>query len=213
MRIIAGRFKGRPLLAPPSRRTRPILDRAKTVLFDMLGARLAEPGRLPPIAVLDLFAGTGTLGLEALSRGACYCRFIEQHHATARLLITNLDRLGLVTEAEVSEADATTAPLPPPPPLPDGAPPCYELVFVDPPYRMLAGPSPAPAIRLLFARLANAAQIAPSALIVVRHERSHREDPDLAPLVQVHRREVGSMVLRLLVRPDHTDPAERGGAP
>jgi 16S rRNA (guanine966-N2)-methyltransferase len=217
MRIIAGRFKGRPILAPPTGRTRPILDRAKTVLFDLLGARLAEPGRLPPIAVLDLFAGTGTLGLEALSRGARYCRFVEQHHATARLLIANLDRLGLITEADVIEADATTAPLHTPltppneQPSPDRSPPSYELIFVDPPYRMLAGPAPAPGIRTLLARLASASQIAPSALVVVRHELSRREAPDLAPLVQVHERECGSMVLRLLVRPDHPDITDRGG--
>ncbi len=217
MRIIAGRFKGRPILAPPSERTRPILDRAKTVLFDLLGARLAEPGRLPPIAVLDLFAGTGTLGLEALSRGARYCRFVEQHHATARLLIANLERLGLISEADVIKADATTAPLATPPsppdepqPSPAGPPPFYELIFVDPPYRMLATPAPAPGIRMLLTRLAEAPQIAPSALVVVRHELSRREAPSLAPLVQVHERACGSMVLRLLVRPDHPDITDGG---
>lgn len=200
MRIIAGHWRGRHLLSPPDERTRPILDRAKTVLFDMLGHRLAQPGMIPPIAVLDLFAGTGTLGLEALSRGARFCLFVERHRATAVLLRQNLDTLGIVREADVSDADAATCDFPPPPPDEDGLSQ-YELVFVDPPYHQLRGSKPADAIRQLLDRLARSPAISASALIVVRHAAA-RVSPDLSPLIEQTRRDVGHMTLRFLRRPD-----------
>jgi len=78
----------------------------------------------------------------------------------------------------------------------------YELVFVDPPYRMLHGPTPTPEVRELFRRLAHSPQIDPSVLIVVRHEGRRQQNPDLSPLVEWASREVGRMVLRLMVRPD-----------
>ncbi len=167
MRIIAGQWRGRHLVGPPGDQTRPILDRAKAVLFDVLGARLAEPGRLPPVAVLDLFCGTGTLGLEALSRGATFCRFVERHRATAAVLRHNLDDLKVISEAEVMETDATGCELAPPPG--GDHPERFELVFVDPPYRMLPADGPVPAIRRLLDRLATSPAIADRALIVVRH--------------------------------------------
>ena len=200
MRIIAGKWRGRQLLAPSGEQTRPILDRAKTVLFDMLGHRLAQPGVIPPIAVLDLFAGTGTLGLEALSRGARYCLFVERHRVTAALLRENLDTLGVVSEADVLSADAAVCDFPPPPPDEDGSSP-YELVFVDPSYRQLRGSKPAGSIRRLLDRLARSPAIAASALIVVRHPAA-RVSPDLSPLVEQTRRDVGTVALRIMGRPD-----------
>lgn len=211
MRIIAGTWKGRRIQPPPSDRTRPILDRAKTVLFDQLGARLAEPGRLPPVAVLDLFAGTGTLGLEALSRGARFCAFFEQHAGTARLLRTNLDTLGAINEAVVVEGDATAARFPEPPA--GGCDPRYELIFVDPPYRMLEGDAPAPAVARLLNKLVTSPLIAPTALVVVRHGTKRRNHPDLSPLVEVTSREVGGMALRLMTHPAgaHADGSSAHG--
>jgi 16S rRNA (guanine966-N2)-methyltransferase len=215
MRIVAGQWRGRQLVTPSGERTRPILDRAKTVLFDMLGNLLAQPGSLPPVAVLDLFAGTGTLGLEALSRGARFCRFVEQHRATAALLRKNLDTLGVVHEADVLEADATMCDFAPSPPVADpseirrGGPwraedgsSQYELVFVDPPYRLVSGRRPVDAIRRLLDRLAQSPAVAPSALIVVRHAVAGRDAPDLSPLIEETRRDVGRTTLRLLRRPD-----------
>lgn len=228
MRIIAGRYKGRTITAPDTMDTRPITDRAKTVLFDMLGHRLALPGKLPPLAVLDLFAGSGALGLEALSRGGRYCLFVEQIRPIAEVLRRNLDTLEIITEADLVQADATRAMFKPPPAesspgtpadTPDGqeetapvrgapdpgdlerAGRQYELVFCDPPYRMLKGSRPAAALRDLLARLAYEPVIARDALIVVRHGVQGQAEPDLSPLVEYERRDVGTMLFRFMVRP------------
>lgn len=209
MRIIAGQWRGRRIEPPPpGNQTRPILDRAKTVLFDLLGNMLALPGRLPPVAVLDLFAGTGSLGLEALSRGARFCRFAERHRATAALLRKNLDDLGVIQEADVFEGDATSLELRPPSTL-DGLPTAYGLIFLDPPYRMLAGARPGPAITNLLNRLAANPAIADSALFVVRHD-AQGVCPDLTPLIERSSRIVGSMVLRFLNRPTASTSTTRG---
>lgn len=201
MRIIAGKYRGRTIAGPPTDQTRPILDRAKVVLFDMLGARLALPGRLPPIAVLDLFAGTGALGMEALSRGARYCRFVEQHRSTIALLRQNLDALHAGAEAEITPGDATVGRFLPPPADETGIAQ-YNLVFVDPPYRMMQGPRPAQPIQDLLLRIATSEVIAPPAIIVIRHDARGQVSPDLSPLIDFENREVGKMVIRFLARPD-----------
>ncbi|MCH7814456.1 MAG: RsmD family RNA methyltransferase [Planctomycetes bacterium] len=81
MRIIAGRWRSRRIAAPPSRTTRPFPDRIKEAVFDILGARWGSPGTVPPLWVADLFAGSGSLGLEAVSRGARGCVFVERDRA------------------------------------------------------------------------------------------------------------------------------------
>jgi 16S rRNA (guanine966-N2)-methyltransferase len=200
MRIIAGKWRGRRLEAPAGRDTRPILDRAKTVLFDMLGSRLEQPGALPPIAVLDLYAGSGSLGLEALSRGARYALFVERNRQSAAIIRRNLDTLGIIAEGQVLESDAARVDFTLPPAsseLNTG----YELVFVDPPYRMIGSRVPDRALRDLLNRLAHHQAIADSAIFVVRHERMAEEaKPDLAPLVEDTHRDVGTMSLRILRR-------------
>ncbi len=196
MRIIAGQYRGRIIAAPAGKNTRPILDRAKTVLFDILGHYLAEPGRLPPLAVLDLFAGSGALGLEALSRGASYCLFVEQHRPTAALIRKNLDDLKIIDTARVIEGPAETS-LFPSPPEQSGVD-RYGLIFIDPPYRLLAGPKPGAEMRTLLDRLPNEPTIGPDALIVVRHAFRPTELPDLAPLCEYRRRDVGTMTLRFM---------------
>lgn len=199
MRIIAGKWRGRRIAAPAGERTRPILDRAKTVLFDMLGSRLGEPGRLPAVAVLDLFAGSGALGLEALSRGANSCVFVERDPVAAKLLRHNLEALGAGSEAEVVQADATTWALTPPPAANVGKL-VYELVFVDPPYRMLSGPRPDAGLGGLFRRLATDSRVGTEAIVVLRYPRRAGLEVDVSPLAEVARREVGTMVLSLIAR-------------
>ena len=205
MRIIAGKWRGWRIAAPPGRDTRPILDRAKTVLFDMLGHRLDRPGRLPPLAVLDLFAGSGTLGLEALSRGARYCLFVERHRPVAAGLRHNLDALGITSEAHVIQADAATCEFPPPP-ASSGGPVGYGLVFVDPPYRLLRGPTPDRTIRALLNRLSGDPAVARDALIVVRQPHQPADEPDLSPLIELERRDVGTTTFRF-VTPGRIAPA------
>ena len=122
MRIIAGAWRGRPLEAPPGRSTRPTSDRAREGLFSMLASRL---GSFEDLEVADLFAGTGALGLEALSRGAAHCTFVEKDRAALDILKRNIDRLGVTDRTEVRIQAAEHAARP--------RRPC-DLVFMDPPY-------------------------------------------------------------------------------
>jgi 16S rRNA (guanine966-N2)-methyltransferase len=134
MRVIAGRFGGRRLSAPKGRDVRPTADRVREALF----ASLDASGALVDARVLDLFAGTGALGIEALSRGAASAVFVEQDGWAATALQTNLDALGLTAqEATVRRADVAAA-------LRDARDRAetYDLVLCDPPYRHAAGLGP-----------------------------------------------------------------------
>lgn len=105
MRVIAGSARGRRLEAPPGRSVRPTADRVKEALFSILGSRVELAGE----AVLDLFAGSGALGIEALSRGAAAVVFVEQNAAARRLLEANLERCGLGDHGRVVGQPARTA--------------------------------------------------------------------------------------------------------
>ena len=100
MRVVTGEAKGRKLKAPKTAGTRPIIDRVKTALFDILSTRV-EDARF-----LDLFAGTGSVGIEALSRGAAHATFIEMNHSVLKLVRENLKITGLGDRAETLQADA-----------------------------------------------------------------------------------------------------------
>jgi 16S rRNA (guanine966-N2)-methyltransferase len=128
MRIVAGRHRGRRLLAPPGEKVRPTSDRAREALFNILlhGQLAAEGIPFTGAAVLDAFAGTGALGLEALSRGAAEAAFIEQDPEALATLRRNIAALGEDGRARIVSGDATRPPR---------APSTYALVFLDPPYR------------------------------------------------------------------------------
>jgi 16S rRNA (guanine(966)-N(2))-methyltransferase RsmD len=100
MRVISGTAKGRTLKAVPGDSTRPILDRAKVPLFDILRARL------PDINILDLFGGTGQIGIEALSQGAAHCVFIDTNARAVATIKDNLATTQLSDKAEVRHTDA-----------------------------------------------------------------------------------------------------------
>ena len=100
MRVVTGEAKGRKLKAPKTAGTRPIIDRVKTALFDILSTRV-EDARF-----LDLFAGTGSVGIEALSRGAAHATFIEMNHSVLKLVRENLQITGLAAHAEAIYTDA-----------------------------------------------------------------------------------------------------------
>lgn len=152
MRVIAGRFGGRRLSAPRGAGTRPTADRVREALFSMLGP-------LEGISVLDLFAGTGALGIEALSRGAQRAVFVERDRRALSALRANLAALGLDPAAEVRPQDAFAALA-----LAGAAGERYRLVFLDPPYAQAAawGPKLAQALPEV---------LAPDGLVVVEADR------------------------------------------
>lgn len=123
LRIIAGEFGGRRIQPPPGEGTRPMLDRVREAVFATIGDRV-EGAR-----VLDLFAGTGSLGLEALSRGAVGARFVERDRAMARVLEQNLAALDVGDRAQLEVGDALA-------PRRWGDPP-HDLLFLDPPYPLV----------------------------------------------------------------------------
>ena len=121
MRIIAGRWRGRPLIAPPGQSTRPTADRVRETLFSMLASRL---GSFEGLRVADLYAGSGALGLEALSRGAAYATFVENDPAAVKAIHANLQKLDASALATIRNASAAA--------LPTSEP--FDLIFADPPY-------------------------------------------------------------------------------
>ncbi|MBN8838959.1 MAG: 16S rRNA (guanine(966)-N(2))-methyltransferase RsmD [Sphingomonadales bacterium] len=126
MRIIAGQWRGRPLAAPKGDTTRPTADRTREALFSMLASRV---GSFEDLAVADLFAGSGALGLEALSRGAGRCLFVEQDKPALDALRANIAKLG-ATNADVRATSVLSL---------GPATAALDLVMMDPPYGTGAG--------------------------------------------------------------------------
>ena len=126
MRIISGQWRGRPLAAPQGDATRPTADRTRETLFSMLVSRV---GSFEGLAVGDFFAGSGALGLEALSRGAASCLFVERDRAAVDVIRANAAKLGLarpdIRQSDVLALGPTPAPL--------------DIIFMDPPYGTGAG--------------------------------------------------------------------------
>ena len=133
MRIVAGRFKGKPLTAPDGRDTRPTSDRARQAVFNILEHAAWSQG-LSGLRVIDLFAGSGGLGIEALSRGAAFCLFVETDEAARGAIRTNLETMtpdgSLFGATRVHRRNATDLGVRP---GSAGAP--FDLAFLDPPYR------------------------------------------------------------------------------
>lgn len=167
MRIIAGKFRGRRLLAPSDRATRPITDRVKQSLFDILASRLEGAG------AYDVFSGTGSLGLEALSRGAESCILFERHRPAVLRLKHNIDTLGVGERCRIvsgdvlklSEGDLAALPRP-------------DIVFFDPPYPLVRDQ----AVRLREALGRFAARLSGDGLVVLRLEKQEGFDPGLRVL-------------------------------
>ena len=143
MRIISGKYRGRALIAPPGQGTRPTSDRTREAVFNVLEHAAWSPG-LAGARVIDLFAGSGALGLEALSRGAAYALFVETDDVARGVIRQNTEALapdgGLFGKTKVHRRDAAA---PGAKPAGDGA--AFDMAFLDPPYakglgeRCLAG--------------------------------------------------------------------------
>ncbi|QXM25761.1 16S rRNA (guanine(966)-N(2))-methyltransferase RsmD [Elioraea tepida] len=176
MRIIAGAWRGRRLVAPPGDATRPTADRARQAIFDVIAhAPFAGRAALEQARVLDAFAGTGAMGLEALSRGAAEAHFIERDRAALAALRANIAACRAEGRATVLAADALRPP--------HAARPA-TLLFLDPPYgRELVSPA--------LAALADAGWIAPRALVVAELGCGEAL-PDLAGLTLLDMRRWGA---------------------
>ncbi len=195
MRVVAGRFRGRSLTAPPGEETRPILDRVKVALFDWIGSQLALPGSLPPIRVLDLFCGGGSLGVESVSRGATHCTFVDRSRAAIDALRTNLESLGLLSLATVVCSDAGSVRL-----LPrDSA--SFDLVFLDPPYRLSEDLGPGSVMDRVLRRLGREIPISDAAMLLWRHPSKTTLPDGLAGgWASSERRAWGTMAVTMLTR-------------
>ncbi len=190
MRIIAGVAKGRRLNGPTGRATRPFLERAREAVFSSLGALVENA------AVLDLFAGTGSLGLEAMSRGAATVTFVERDRNALAVLRRNIEAVGLggtVVAGDVERFVASSTG--------EGA---YDLAFVDPPYDV-----PLPSVARILEGLERA--MGKGAVVVV-HRRRGEELPVPAGYAVTDRRRYGdSEIWRLVV--DERAADDRGASP
>ena len=174
MRVIAGTLRGRQLQTPAGLDTRPILDRVKASLFDWLGSRLAMPGQLPPINVCDLFCGGGTHGIEAISRGAAHCTFVDQGKPAIECLRKNIETLRIDRQSTVVQRAVGSASLRSP--GGDG----FGLVFFDPPYVLSRQSDPQSMIMRTLDALADTMPVTDDALLTWR-SGSEADLPDALP--------------------------------
>ena len=194
MRVISGSARGRKLKSPKTSETRPIMDRVKTALFDILAPEILG------MRVLDLFAGVGSVGIEALSRGAAAATFVERSPEAFRLVRENLAITGLSDRAEVLRTDAFAY-------LQQAAASGrrYDLVYVAPPqYEGLA--------RQALAQLDSAPLTEPDGLVIVQIHPQERGELDNLPLTRLRRydeRKYGSTLLLFYTDDrDETDDEE-----
>lgn len=187
MRIITGQWRGRKLAAPKGDTTRPTADRTRETLFAMLTSRL---GDFEGLHVADLFAGSGALGLEALSRGAASCLFVEQDRAAIDTIRANIAALGAQGLARVETGSATQL---------RAAPRPFDLILLDPPYHSGAG-------EVALDRLLRLGWIGAETWISL--ETAFNEDPAIKGLITETERRVGKGKLSLMrLAPPAADPA------
>ncbi len=180
MRIIAGDWRGRKLVAPKGDSTRPTADRTRETLFSMLASRL---GSFDGLAVLDLFAGSGALGLEALSRGAAQCQFVEQDKPALDAIRANIAALGARDRATVTAGSVLSL---------GPARQQFELILADPPYGTGAG-------EVALDRLLRLGWIGPASWIAL--ETSASEEIAIKGLEIESDRKVGKAKLTILRLP------------
>jgi 16S rRNA (guanine966-N2)-methyltransferase len=158
LRIVSGAHRGKVLLTPDGQATRPTSDRARQAIFNILEhAAWAEP--LHGLRVIDLFAGSGALGFEALSRGAAYCLFVETDADARGAIRDNAEAMGQFGATRIHRRDAADLGLKP---AADGAP--FDLAFLDPPYGKGLG-------ERCLAELAKGGWLKPGALVVFERGR------------------------------------------
>jgi 16S rRNA (guanine966-N2)-methyltransferase len=154
MRVIAGKYRSRRLVAPAGMTTRPTSDRLRETLFNVVAPRVPES------AWLDLFAGSGAIGIEALSRGARSVSFIESSAVAARTIRNNLQTLGIEEGFEVIEREAATALR-----MLDSQALVYDFCFLDPPYRKMGD------YEQILGFLSQSRLIKPESLVIAEHDK------------------------------------------
>ena len=197
MRIISGSKRGMRLLPPKGTDTRPITDRVKEALFSILYSK----GKLAGCVAADLFSGTGSMGLEALSRGAKFCTFIDGSRKVIETLDRNIEKAEFLAEsksvcANILKVGAAMTPE-------HGG---YDLVFVDPPYKMStncgAGSKVAKMMELI------ETQVNKGGMVTLRtHLRSYIEEA-YGELVRIDLREWGNMKIAFFQKPEETETTD-----
>lgn len=185
MRIVAGKFRGKQLETPRSDHIRPTADRIREAVFSSIGSRIGTD--FSGLYVLDLFAGTGALGLEALSRGAAHCIFVETDVEARGLIRGHIESFGVGGQTKLMKRDATDLG-----PIERVRP--ADLVFVDPPYDQGLGE------RAIASGL-QGGWIAPGALIVLEERKSAEITPPKGVEV-VDRREYADSAITFMVAPE-----------
>jgi 16S rRNA (guanine(966)-N(2))-methyltransferase RsmD len=191
MRIIAGSLRSRSLQAPPGLATRPTSDRLRETLFNVIAARIGSDAR--GATFLDLYAGSGAVGIEALSRGAARVEFVEKSPAALKVLRGNLEKLGLTTGFRIHSVSVAAflrraAEVP--------KPERYDVVFLDPPYD--AAEEYASTLGLLGLGLLGGAVrglLAEEALVIAEHRRKERLDECYGALSRTRLLEQGDAAL------------------
>jgi 16S rRNA (guanine966-N2)-methyltransferase len=164
MRIVSGSFRGKTLAAPQGEATRPTSDRARQAIFNIL-EHAAWSNGVRDARVIDLFAGSGALGFEALSRGAAFCLFVETEAAARGAIRENVEAMGQFGTTRVHRRDATDLGV-----RPGADGPAFDLAFLDPPYATGLG-------EIALEKLAAGGWLAPGAVVVFERGAS---EPDLS---------------------------------
>ncbi|PIB90291.1 16S rRNA (guanine(966)-N(2))-methyltransferase RsmD [Caulobacter sp. FWC2] len=178
MRIVSGQYRGKAIVAPPGEATRPTSDRARQAVFNILEHAAWAP-ELNGARVIDVFAGSGALGLEALSRGAGFCLFVETDDAARGAIRENIDAMHLFGVTRVHRRDATDLG---PRPASAGTP--FDIAFLDPPYAKGLGEK-------AVAELRAHGWLAPGAILMFERGRGEI-DPVLEGFEQIDARDYGA---------------------
>ncbi len=190
MRIIQGTLKGRRLATPKGSQTRPTSDRIKESIFDILGSEIEGK------SVLDLYAGTGNLGIEALSRGAKKIVFVEKGRQAIQLITKNLSRCGMTGWAEILPKDVLRAVG-----ILKRRGECFDLIFIDPPYERGL-------VQKTLLKLKSQMIYHEDSILVIQHDRREPLPESLNEFILVHQRKIGDTLLSFLSLRKQSPPKE-----
>lgn len=192
MRIISGKFKSRLIDFPKNKLTRPMTDRTKETLFNMLGGLVFEKN------ILDLFSGSGSIGLEALSRGARQVTFVDEAPWAAKVIQKNIDTLGLKSQSRLLQMDVLKAIA-----KLEKEKERFSILFVDPPF--FSG-----WVKKALMKLDRSDIVLPFAQVIVGHPAKEPLPDDLQVLKCVRTKKIGQACLSFLFRLDASDEQTQG---